>query len=151
MTSPILMPWYEARPLLTKVWAAVHNPTWWPLNIHRIIGNIVFGGYVCGAYAGVKYLAAKTDEEKAHYDWMGYTDNFIGTFGLLLLPFARYYLMREVYAYNQQMAFTLMGGILSWLFILQAIQIGVMFVVYFFKIKDIWDLNKDGRQTYRYI
>lgn len=126
MASPVLMP--EGTPLLTKTWAAVHNPTWWPVNIHRIIGNIVFGGFVCGAYAGVKYLAAKTDEERAHYDWMGYTGNFIGTFGLLPLPFAGYYLMREVYAFNQQMAITLMGGILSWLFILQAIQIGVMFI-----------------------
>lgn len=124
--SPVLMP--ESVPLLTRTWAAVHNPTWWPVNVHRIIGNIVFGGFVCGAYAGVKYLAAKTDEERAHYDWMGYTGNFIGTFGLLPLPFAGYWLMREVYAFNQQMAITLMGGILSWLFILQAIQIGVMFV-----------------------
>ncbi len=126
MASPILMP--ESTPLLTKVWAAVDNPTWWPVNVHRIIGNIVFGGFVCGAYAAVKYLSAKTQEEKAHYDWMGYTGNFIGTFGLLPLPFAGYYLMREVYAFNQQMAITLMGGILSWLFIIQAIQIGTMFI-----------------------
>jgi len=64
MASPILMP--ESTPLLTKVWAAVNNPTWWPVNIHRIIGNIVLGGFVCGAYAAVKYLSAKTQEEKAH-------------------------------------------------------------------------------------
>jgi len=98
------------------------------VNVHRIIGNVVLGGFMCGAYAGVKYLGAKTKEEREHYDWMGYVGNFIGIFGLLPLPFAGYWLMREVYEYNQQMGITLMGGILSWLFILQAIQIGVLFI-----------------------
>jgi len=111
-----------------RLWAAVHNPTWNPVNVHRVIGNIVLGGFMCGAYAGVRYLGAKTQEEREHYDWMGYIGNFIGIFGLLPLPFAGYWLMREVYEYNQQMGITLMGGILSWLFILQAIQIGVLFV-----------------------
>ena len=111
-----------------RLWAAIHNPTWNPVNIHRIIGNVVFGGFVCGAYAGVKYLGAKTQEEREHYDWMGYIGNFIGIFGLLPLPFAGYWLMREIYEYNQQMGITLMGGFLSWLFILQAILIGTLFL-----------------------
>jgi len=119
--NPDLGPWERA-------WTAINNPTWWPVNIHRIVGNIVLGGYICGAYAGVAYLGAKTKEEREHYDWMGYTGNFIGVFGLLPMPFAGYWLMREVYEYNQQMGITLMGGILSWLFILQAVLIGVLFV-----------------------
>ena len=49
-------------------------------------------------------------------------------FGLLPLPFAGYWLMREIYQYNQQMGITLMGGFLSWLFILQAMLIGVLFL-----------------------
>ncbi|MFQ5597564.1 MAG: c-type cytochrome, partial [Nitrospiria bacterium] len=81
-----------------------------------------------GAYAGVAYLGAKTQEEREHYDWMGYTGNFIGIFGILPMPFAGYYLMREVYEYNQQMGIMLMGGILSWLFILQAVLVGVLFL-----------------------
>ncbi|MFQ5780898.1 MAG: hypothetical protein ACE5HN_08980, partial [Nitrospiria bacterium] len=111
-----------------RAWAAMNNPTWWPVNIHRLVGNVILGGFVCGAYAAVRYLGAKTQEEREHYDWMGYTGNFIGTFGLLPMPFAGYWLMREVYAYNQQMGITLMGGILSWLFILQAVLIGVLFI-----------------------
>src|SRR5256886_12407224 len=47
---------------------------------------------------------------------------------MLPLPFAGYWLMREVYQYNQQMGITLMGGFLSWLFILQAILIGILFL-----------------------
>ena len=70
----------------------------------------------------------RTPEERDHYDWMGYVGNFIGVFGLLPLPFAGYWLMREIYQYNQQMGITLMGGFLSWLFILQAMLIGVLFL-----------------------
>ena len=89
---------------------------------------MVLGGYICGAYAGIRYLSAKSQEERYHYDWMGYVGNFIGVFGLLPLPFAGYWLMREIYQYNQQMGITLMGGFLSWLFILQAMLIGVLFL-----------------------
>lgn len=118
----------EAMSYWTKVWTAVDNPTWWPVNIHRLIANVVLGGFICGAYAGIRYLGAKTQEERVHYDWMGYIGNFIGIFGMLPLPFAGYWLMREVYQYNQQMGITLMGGFLSWLFILQAMLIGILFL-----------------------
>lgn len=124
--SPVVLS-PELTPLM-RAWTALNNPTWIPVVIHRVVGNLILGGFVCGAYAGVAYLGAKTKEEKEHYDWMGYIGNFIGVFGLLPMPFAGYYLMREVYQYNQQMGITLMGGILSWLFILQAVLIGVLFV-----------------------
>jgi len=113
---------------IERTWAAMQNPTWWPVNIHRLIANVVLGGFLCGAYAGVRYLLAQSKEEKEHYDWMGYVGNFIGVFGMLPLPFAGYWLMREVYQYNQQMGITLMGGFLAWLFILQAMLIGVLFL-----------------------
>ncbi|MFO0767176.1 MAG: hypothetical protein U0231_10375 [Nitrospiraceae bacterium] len=116
------------EPISSALWPQRGIRTWWPVNIHRIIANVVLGGYICGAYAGIRYLSAKTTEERYHYDWMGYVGNFIGVFGLLPLPFAGYWLMREIYQYNQQMGITLMGGFLSWLFILQAMLIGVLFL-----------------------
>ena len=63
---------------IARAWAAMQNPTWWPVNIHRLIANVVLGGFICGAYAGVRYLLAASKEEKEHYDWMGYVGNFIG-------------------------------------------------------------------------
>lgn len=124
--SPVVIP--EGMGPWEKAWAASWNATWWPLNVHRLIANVVLGGFICGAYAAVKYLGAQTQEERVHYDWMGYVGNFIGIFGLLPLPFAGYWLMMEIYRYNQQMGITLMGGFLSWLFILQAVLIGAMFL-----------------------
>ena len=74
------------------------------------------------------FLSAKTQDERAHYDWMGYVAMFIAVLFLIPLPFAGYWLMREVYAYRQQMGITLMGGLLAWLFIVQATMIGALFL-----------------------
>ncbi|HSG95629.1 MAG TPA: hypothetical protein VLA28_08910, partial [Afifellaceae bacterium] len=54
--------------------------------------------------------------------------NFIAISALLPLPFAGYYLAAEIYAYSQQMGITLMGGIFAWLFIIQAVLIGTLFL-----------------------
>ncbi len=109
-------------------WAAIHNFLWNPINLHRFVANIAFGGSIVGAYAAFKFLSATRAEEKAHYDWMGYTANFIAISALLPLPFAGYYLAAEIYAYSQQMGITLMGGIFAWLFIIQAVLIGTLFL-----------------------
>jgi cytochrome bd-type quinol oxidase subunit 1 len=109
-------------------WVAITNMTWMPINIHRIIANVVFGGAVVGGYAAYRFLAAQTDEERAHYDWMGYVGNFIAIGALIILPFAGYWLGREIYEYDQQMGITMMGGFMSWLWIIQAFLIGVLFL-----------------------
>ncbi len=109
-------------------WAAIHNFLWNPINLHRVIANVAFGGSVVGAYAAFKFLSATDEDERAHYDWMGYNANFIAIIALLPLPFAGYYLTAEIYAYSQQMGITLMGGVFAWLFIIQAVLIGTLFI-----------------------
>ncbi len=81
-----------------SVWDAVYNFTWMPINVHRVIANVAFGGSVAAAYAAFKFLQAETDEERAHYDWMGYIGNFVAISAFLPLPFAGYWLAKEIYA-----------------------------------------------------
>jgi len=111
-----------------NTWAAVHNFLWNPINIHRVVANVAYGGSIVGAYAAFKFLSAKNKEERAHYDWVGFNANFIAIAALLPLPFAGYYLTAEIYAYSQQMGITLMGGVFAWLFIIQAVLIGALFL-----------------------
>ena len=118
----------DSGALKGSVWAAINNFTWMPINIHRLIANIVFGGTIASAYAAFRFLGAKTDEERARYDWMGYIGNFVALSAFIVLPFAGYYLGREIYAFNQTMGITMMGGFMSWLWIIQAILIGVLFM-----------------------
>ena len=118
----------DTAPGMVLFWSAFANATWMPINIHRIIANVVFGGAIVGAYAAYRFLMAKTDEERAHYDWMGYVGNLIAIGALIILPFAGYYLGREIYEFNQQMGITMMGGFMSWLWIIQAFLIGILFL-----------------------
>lgn len=118
----------DAQGNLVSTWDAITNFTWMPINIHRLIANICFGGSIAGAYGAYKFLGAKTDEERAHYDWMGYVGNFIAIAALLPLPFAGYWLGREIYAFSQSLGIALMGGTFSWLFIIQAVLIGNLFL-----------------------
>lgn len=118
----------EAGVFQGHVWACIRGALWNPVNLHRFIANIAYGGSIVGAYSAYKFISSTTKEEKAHYDWMGYTANFISIFGLLPLPFAGYWLTKEVYSYSQQMGITLMGGVFAWLFIIQAVLIGAIFL-----------------------
>ena len=107
--------------------AAFWNFLLHPINIHRLIANLCMGGSVAGAYAAYSFLTTKDPEKRAHYDWMGYVGNFVAILALLPLPFAGYYLGFEIYQYNQQLGVYMMGGVLSWFFIMQAVLIGSLF------------------------
>jgi cytochrome bd-type quinol oxidase subunit 1 len=128
MMSPPADVTADTAPSTVALWSAIANATWMPINIHRLIANVVFGGAIVGAYAAYRFLMAKTDEERAHYDWMGYVGNFVAIGALIVLPFAGYWLGREIYEFNQQMGITMMGGFMSWLWIIQAFLIGVLFL-----------------------
>jgi len=88
---------------------------------------MAFGGGVVAAYAAYKFLASKTDEDRAHYDWMGYIAMALGVAFLIPLPFAGYWLMREVYATASRWALRSWWS-LAWLFIIQATMIGILFL-----------------------
>jgi cytochrome bd-type quinol oxidase subunit 1 len=113
---------------LTSLWAAINNHTWMPINIHRLLANVAFGGAIVAAYAAVRFLDAKTDEERARFDWMGYIGSFIAIAAFIPLPFAGYWLGREIYQFSEQMGVSMMGGSFAWLWILQAMLIGSLFL-----------------------
>jgi cytochrome d ubiquinol oxidase subunit I len=118
----------SAQGALISLTDAIYNYTWMPINVHRVIANVAFGGSVAAAYAAFKFLQAETDEDRAHYDWMGYIGNFVAISAFLPLPFAGYWLAKEIYAYSQTLGLTMMGGAFSWLFIIQAVLIGNLFL-----------------------
>ncbi len=113
---------------LVSLWGAISNLTLWPLNIHRLIANLTFGGFVASAYAAYRFLAEEDPNRRAHYDWMGYVGNFVGVMTMIFLPFAGYWFGIEIYRFNAQMGITLMGGALSFLWVVQAILIAAVFI-----------------------
>jgi cytochrome bd-type quinol oxidase subunit 1 len=111
-----------------SLWSAINNPLWHPMNLHRLVANVAYGGSIVAAYAAYRFLSARTDEERATYDWMGYAASYVAVLALLPLPFAGYWLTSEIYNYSQQMGMTLMGGLFGWIFIIQAVVIGALFI-----------------------
>ena len=119
----------EVGELVGSLWQVFENVLATPIAIHRMLGNMAFGGLVAGSYAAVKFIGAKTPGEKAHYDWMGYVANLVAISALIPLPFAGYYLGREVYSTSAVMGNNMMGGDFSWTFIIQAMLVGSLFLI----------------------
>lgn len=113
---------------LGNAWHTLHTALWNPFNVHRFLADMMTGGAVVLGYAAFRYLRAKTPEEKGYYDWMGYVFMFITMAALIPMPFAGYWLMRSVYQFRQQLGVTMMGGMLTWMFVLQAIVVGALFI-----------------------
>lgn len=113
---------------LGNVWHLMHTALWNPLNVHRFLADIMSGGAVVLAYASYRFLTSKSEEERAYYDWVGAVFLIVTVVALLPMPFAGYWLMRSVYAFRQSMGVTMMGGLLTWLFVVQTLLIGVLFL-----------------------
>ncbi len=113
---------------LGNAWHTIHTALWNPFNAHRFLADMMTGGAVVLGYAAFRFLTAKHPDEKSYYDWMGYVFMFLTMVALIPMPFAGYWLMRSVYEYRQQLGVTMMGGMLTWMFVLQAIAVGALFI-----------------------
>jgi cytochrome bd-type quinol oxidase subunit 1 len=113
---------------LGNVRHTLHTALWNPFNVHRFLADMMTGGAVVLGYAAFRYITAKNQEERSYYDWMGYVFMFLTMAALIPMPFAGYWLMRSVYEFRQQLGVTMMGGMLTWMFVLQAIVVGALFI-----------------------
>ncbi|MFQ5596885.1 MAG: cytochrome ubiquinol oxidase subunit I [Nitrospiria bacterium] len=135
---------------LGNIWNAVNTPIWNPLNVHRILASIMFSGAVIAAYAAFQMITTRDPEKKAHYDRMGHVSIMIAIVNLFILPFAGYWFAKVIFIYRQRMGVTLMGGALSWPFIMQAMLIGLIFMTVTFYL---WQgtARMQGSERYRHL
>lgn len=110
------------------LWDKMNNYSWMALNLHRFIGNVTFGGFITGLIAAYMYMFAKTDEERAHYDWMGFVGNLIGIGALLFLPLFGYILAAEFFDYDASIGPYMMADQLSMFFEMQGAMVGLIFL-----------------------
>ncbi|MFQ5924064.1 MAG: cytochrome ubiquinol oxidase subunit I, partial [Anaerolineales bacterium] len=111
-----------------SLWQLINNPSWNALNLHRFIGNLTFGGFVVALFAAFMFLTARSRQDRAFYDWMGYTGNFIGTGMMLIIPIAGYIYARELFHYDATISTLLMADKLSWFFEIQGVLVGLLFL-----------------------
>jgi len=113
---------------VASLWDKIANYSWMPLNLHRLVGNVTFGGFIAGLIAAYMYMGSKTDEDRAYYDWMGFVGNLIGVGALLLLPFMGYLLAYELCDYDASICPYMMADQLSMFFEMQGAMVGLIFL-----------------------
>ena len=111
-----------------SLWDKVYNYSWMPLNLHRLVGNVTFGGFIAGLIAAYMYMGAKSEEERSYYDWMGFVGNLIGVGALLFLPFMGYLLAYELCDYDASICPYMMADQLSMFFEMQGAMVGLIFL-----------------------
>ncbi len=110
------------------LWDKVYNYSWMPMNLHRLVGNVTFGGFIAGLIAAYMYMGAKKEEERSYYDWMGFVGNLIGVGALLFLPFMGYLLAYELCDYDASICPYMMADQLSMFFEMQGAMVGLIFL-----------------------
>lgn len=111
-----------------SLWDKVFNYSWMPLNLHRLVGNVTFGGFIAGLIAAYMFMGSKKDEDRAYYDWMGFVGNMIGVGALLFLPFMGYLLSYELCDYDASICPYMMADQLSMFFEMQGAMVGLIFL-----------------------
>ncbi len=110
------------------LWDKIFNYSWMPLNLHRLVGNVTFGGFIAGLIAAYMYMGSKSEAERSYYDWMGFVGNLIGVGALLFLPFMGYLLAYELCDYDASICPYMMADQLSMFFEMQGAMIGLIFL-----------------------
>jgi cytochrome d ubiquinol oxidase subunit I len=114
--------------MTATLWDKIYNYSWMPMNLHRLVGNVTFGGFITGLVAAYMYMAAKKEEERSYYDWMGFVGNLIGVGALLFLPFMGYLLAYELCDYDASICPYMMADQLSMFFEMQGAMVGLIFL-----------------------
>jgi hypothetical protein len=114
--------------MTASLWDKIYNYSWMPMNLHRLVGNVTFGGFITGLVAAYMYMAAKKEDERAYYDWMGFVGNLIGVGALLFLPFMGYLLAYELCDYDASICPYMMADQLSMFFEMQGAMVGLIFL-----------------------
>jgi cytochrome bd ubiquinol oxidase subunit I len=130
MNTPVKAEGLSPQDLLATatLWDKIANQTWMPLNLHRIDGNVAFGGFVTGLIGAYMYMGAKSQEERAYYDWMGFSGNLIAVGATLFQPFTGLLLAYEMCDYDFSFCPYMMADQLSMFFEMQGAMIGLMFL-----------------------
>ncbi|MFN2464619.1 MAG: cytochrome ubiquinol oxidase subunit I [Candidatus Dormibacteria bacterium] len=112
-----------------NLFKVILNPTFYPLQVHRIVANLAYIGFVIAAVAGWKFLRTRDAEKKTFYDWAGSFGMLVGIELTLLQPLVGYSYAKEIQLHSYGSWYRMMLGSLSTVFLFQLTLLGVMLLV----------------------
>jgi cytochrome bd ubiquinol oxidase subunit I len=107
----------------------VLNPTFYDLQVHRLVANLAYVGYLVAAVGGVMYLRRRDPLDRAFWDWAGSFGMVVGTAMTLIQPLIGYSYAKEIQLHSYDAWYRMMLGPLSTVFLWQITLLGMMFLV----------------------
>jgi cytochrome d ubiquinol oxidase subunit I len=107
----------------------VLNPTVYPLQLHRTVGNMAYLGFAIAAFSAFRWKRARDAEDRAFYDWAGSFGMLWGIALTLLQPIVGYSYAKEIQLHAYNAWYKMMMGGLSAVFLWQMLLFGLMMVV----------------------
>ncbi|MBV8446208.1 MAG: hypothetical protein JOZ92_09855, partial [Candidatus Dormibacteraeota bacterium] len=119
---------YLITPFNGGLLATTLNPPYWPLLIHRLIGNVSWTALFLAAYAAIRLRWARDSGERDFQGWAARINLRIGLVTALFMPLVGYVLVLVLQ--NTQFGYfdALVAGSSSWMLVLQEAFVAVVLV-----------------------
>ncbi|HEX6537549.1 MAG TPA: cytochrome ubiquinol oxidase subunit I [Candidatus Dormibacteraeota bacterium] len=104
------------------------NPPYWPLLIHRLIGNVSWAALVFAAWAAWKLRRARSDDERGFQAWAASVNLRIGLVLALVMPVAGAVLVYILSVFQPGYFNNLVAGDTAWMLVLQEAFLAVVLV-----------------------
>ncbi|MGH7722608.1 MAG: cytochrome ubiquinol oxidase subunit I [Candidatus Dormibacteria bacterium] len=120
---------YLINPVDAGLTEPVFNPVYWPLLVHRLIGNVSWTALFCAAYAAVRLVGSRGDApERAFQSWAARVNLRIGLLTGLLMPVVGFALIEIIRQSEPGYFDNLLSGGTAAFMVAQECLVGAMFI-----------------------
>jgi cytochrome d ubiquinol oxidase subunit I len=106
----------------------IFNPTDIVLDLHRVVGDTSYGGFLLAAFASWRFLRARSLQDKAFWDFAGGLGLLFGIGLMILQPFIGWQYAALIREHAYSAFYRIMGGgERSFLFLIQVILLTALF------------------------
>jgi len=119
---------YLITPFHGGLWDATLNAAYWPLLIHRLIGNVSWTALFLAAYAAIRLRRAADTGDRSFQAWAAHVNLRIGLTLALLMPIEGLVLSFVLQSSQPGFFTNLVDGDSAWLMVVQEVFLGIILV-----------------------
>jgi cytochrome bd-type quinol oxidase subunit 1 len=119
---------YLITPFNSGLLAANLNPPYWPLLLHRLIGNVSWAALFFAAYAAVRLRASADEPERTFQAWAARLNLRIGLLLALLMPVDGFVFVLVLNHWQPGYFDNLVSGATAWMMVLQEALLAIVLV-----------------------
>ena len=119
---------FNITPARTGLIQSTLNPAYIPLLVHRLIGNVSWTALFLAGFAVLRMMRAADDRERWFQSWAARVNLRIGVITGVFMPIGGFALVETLRQTQAGYFANLVSGSAAYLFILQAVLLGAVFV-----------------------